>query len=113
MKELKSYFEPASENNGFLPILFLEGDLSIASIEQFYKALFDAKDTVEPLTIRCQNVEAIDLASVQVLMAFQKTAKKQGKDVEVVLDLPEKLHVLLSRSGLSNQIFNLNTNFNI
>jgi anti-anti-sigma regulatory factor len=78
----------------------IEGDFSINHIEKVKDKLLDVLEKYNEVEIQIQNIEAMDLSSLQLLHSLKKSAGDEKK-VRFHIVLPDNLKLLIDRSGLS------------
>ncbi|MFN8208536.1 MAG: STAS domain-containing protein [Bacteroidales bacterium] len=79
-------------------------EFSIHNVEEI-KAEFDKiADKYNEFNIRVDMPENFDLAALQLLISFRKSAEKEGRKVKVHLSLPEGLDHIINHSGIKEQL---------
>ncbi|MBN1990796.1 MAG: STAS domain-containing protein [Bacteroidales bacterium] len=95
---------PSKAKGGASATLMLQGDLSLDQIVSIKDFLLENLTKYKELSVKINNVEAIDLGLIQLIFSLKRTAAEQGKKVESEFKLSSEQALLLSRSGLENLI---------
>lgn len=89
----------ANEGNTEKSVVKIEGDVSLVHIEEIKNKLMDEIKKTNDITIELQNIENIDLSTIQLLYSIKKTKETQNKKTILNIDLSDELQLLLKRSG--------------
>lgn len=82
----------------------LEGHLVIRNAVAIKNELMAPLAGPQNVYLVLRNVIKLDLAVLQLLLAFQKSADTPAKNVRYNLALPEKIQSLLEYTGLANKL---------
>lgn len=85
--EAPQFDELAASGTDSAPIL-LASVLNIQQVASFHEELLKALDHADKIEIDASEVNAVDTASLQLLLVFKQEALKNGK--EVVIDFPSE-----------------------
>ncbi|MCK7511949.1 MAG: STAS domain-containing protein [Desulfobacterales bacterium] len=79
-------------------------EFSIHNVEDIKAELDKIADKYNEFNIKVDMPESFDLAALQLLVSFRKTAEKEGRKVKVQLSLPESLDQIINHSGIKEQL---------
>jgi ABC-type transporter Mla MlaB component len=83
-----------------VPIRFaLDGVLNIRTIEQVHRGLVEALAEHASVQVDCSAVEAVDLSFIQLLLAAQQSAQRDGKLLTMAAPADGALLVALEMGG--------------
>ena len=94
-----------NNKKGTLNIVF-SGQLTIYNIEKIVESLKSNLKKYKFVNILTEGVENIDLSFVQLLYSIMKSGKKDGYEVNLSINIPDDLKILLNNAGFSGVIFN-------
>ena len=81
--------------------IIIENELSLNNVEQVKKDLELLLPENESFHIVIQNMETLDLAGMQLLFAFEKSAKNTNKSFKIDFFIKEELKKILKNSGFA------------
>lgn len=91
-----------SANNKEALEIVISGDLTIKNVGDFYKRLNEIKRSFKVYNIFLQELQKIDVACLQVLIAYISDLKKNSKQVSLTKNINEELHKLLQNADMLN-----------
>ncbi len=94
----KIQIEPTNATSG-KTVINMEGDVSLVHIEEIKNKLTNEIMKPNDVTIELQNIENIDLSTVQLLYAIKKIKDKQEKKIILNINVSDEIQLLLKRSG--------------
>jgi anti-anti-sigma regulatory factor len=104
MKEAQFQVKPIGGKEGKTIEIRISQEFSIHNVEEI-KAEFDKiVDKYNEFNIKVDMPESFDLAALQLLISFRKSAEKEGKKVKVLLSLPESIDQIINHSGVKEQL---------
>jgi anti-anti-sigma regulatory factor len=104
MKDAQFQVKQIGGKEGKTVEIKISQEFSIHNVEEI-KAEFDKiVDKYNEFNIRVDMPESFDLAAMQLLIAFRKSAEKAGRKVKVHLSLPEGLDQIINHSGIKEQL---------
>lgn len=81
-------------------VIYIEGDISISTIEKIKKDIENNIDDTNEYKIIVDNVEIIDILFIQLLIATKKYLEKSNKSLTYKLNLNNEMIEVLNNSGL-------------
>ncbi len=82
--------------------LILEGDCSIQTVTELYNGLKLNLKEFEIFNVKNDDVESLDLATIQVLISFKKQVEINNKTVNFNFSFSEEINETLTFSGLNS-----------
>lgn len=95
---------PSKTKGSSSATLMLQGDLSLDQIVSIKDFLLENVTKYKELSVKVNNVEAIDLGTIQLIVSLRRLAAEQGKKVETEFKLSSEQALLFSRSGFENLV---------
>jgi anti-anti-sigma factor len=86
-----------------IPEMTLSGNLTIANAEELKNKMMAGLE-FENISIRLKDVESIDLAGVQVLLAYARSAKEKKQKTGFLTELPDEIRDILNSAGISQKL---------
>jgi anti-anti-sigma factor len=71
------------------PLLTLRGTIDIFAVQELANAVCDLDERGEETLICCENVQHLDCAALQLLLALKKALAGKGKNIEIVAKSPQ------------------------
>lgn len=81
----------------------LSGSLTIANAEEMKNKMLAGLE-FEHISITLKEVESIDLAGVQVLLAYARSAKEKQQQTKFLIEVPEEISEILHSAGISQKL---------
>jgi len=94
--------KPAKSGNTF----HLKGELTVANATYIKEEMMAALQKYTLLKLQVDEVSRLDLSVLQLIYAFQRAARSEGKQVELLISLPDEVDQQVRLSGLES-MFNL------
>jgi anti-anti-sigma factor len=86
---------------GTYVVLHLEGIVGVQQAKRLQQLAVNLADSGRGVTVRCEHLQHVDCAGVQVLLALHETLT--GKGVEMrIQNMPESVHQTLRTAGLAS-----------
>ncbi len=82
------------------PILRLEGNLTINEAEERRRELLEALHQQDRLTLDCRDLDRVDVAGIQLLLALRASAIQAGKSLRLIAASTSLLRLTLASAGL-------------
>jgi len=82
----------------------IEGELVLSNCEKAKKTFLDLLSKHNVFNVKLENVEAIDLAFVQLLISFFDTAKNEKKQIKLTKNLTSNIETVLKNTGFNKNI---------
>ncbi len=96
--------EPAEpvrvEVKGANAVLYLEGAVGIAQSKRLQALALKLASSGKQVHVRCEHLQYLDCAAVQVLLALNETLKSKGTGI-TVQNLPDSVQQTLRNAGLA------------
>ncbi len=80
-------------------LLTLSGDLTIHNAIELKESFSNALEQAQQLQLNLEEVEHMDLTSLQMLFSLSQTLKKQGKSLSLSGPLPQALREVVQQAG--------------
>ncbi len=87
------------EINGDVEVISFSGNLDIRNSNDLKKKMLEYKPQKEKLKIVLENTDNIDLSFMQLLFAFLKKLKQEGKELEFSQNLDKEYEKIVKESG--------------
>lgn len=84
--------------------LFIKGELTVANAGHIKESMMQGLKEYSLIHLKIDQVNRIDLSVLQLIYAFQQAARSGGKEVQLDINLPEELSLLVHQSGLGKII---------
>ena len=91
------------ETRGAAAQLHLEGIVGIQQAKRLHQLALKLASAGRPVSVRCEHVQHIDGAGVQVLLALHETLRAKGVALDVQ-NLPESVQQTLRTAGLASAL---------
>ncbi len=85
----------------------LSGQLTINSIVKILAEMKELLKNASNVNIHVKEVENIDLTFIQLLFAIKNSGKKENYKINVNMELPDELNLLVNNAGF-HSVLNLN-----
>ncbi|MBF0428149.1 MAG: STAS domain-containing protein [Magnetococcales bacterium] len=82
--------------------LSLTGDMTIRNATDFKEALSNAMDQSQQLELNLSEVERVDLTTLQILCAANRTCLRQNKKLTIVGSIPNILRETVQQAGFTD-----------
>jgi len=87
-------------DNPFAATITVEGILDMNQAEMIRNHFLECLDTYKTIEVVIQNTDKIDVSFVQILYAFQLSARKKGIKTSCSIRIEPELETLLSNAGI-------------
>jgi ABC-type transporter Mla MlaB component len=104
MKEAQFQVKQLGGKEGKTVEIRISQELSIHNVEELKAELDKIVNKYNEINIRVDMPENFDLAALQLLISFRKSAEKEGKNVKIHISLPEGLDQIINHSGIKEQL---------
>jgi len=81
-------------------VLYLEGPVGIAQVRRLQQLALRLAQADGDISVRCEHLQYLDCASVQVLLALHETLKRKGVGMSVQ-NVPDSVQQTLRTAGLA------------
>ncbi|HBX49894.1 MAG: hypothetical protein A2275_10230 [Bacteroidetes bacterium RIFOXYA12_FULL_35_11] len=100
MSEIKIQLRKNKKTGGNATIT-VEDELTLDNLQEFRDKVMEVAETVQAMNFYLLNLNAIDIAAIQFLVAFHKHYAAEGKLIDFHYELTDDAKSLLAKSGFN------------
>lgn len=80
-------------------VLEINGELTVKNMSYLKNQVLETLNNTDNLLVKLKDIESLDIAGIQLLIAAEKTATSNNKSIAFETTLPDKLSGLMENTG--------------
>jgi anti-anti-sigma factor len=89
------------ETSGSETLLHMEGVVGVSQAKRLHQLALSLAEAGKAVSVRCEHLQHLDCASVQVLLGLSETLRSKGTGLSMV-NLPDSVQQTLRTAGLAS-----------
>ena len=104
MKNKTFIIKTSNDKNSNIITVIFEGDLGIKNAVAIKNSIQAIKFNTNSVVLNLQNVEKLDITTVQTLNALRTSLRGKGQKIELLAEIPVDIEKLLKNTGFSKTL---------
>jgi anti-anti-sigma factor len=84
--------------------LEVRGDLTVSHSKNFKENLIALMNSKTELSLSLQSISSLDVSAIQLVLAFSRACKSEGRAYQVIWPQSETINDLLEKTGIKNAL---------
>ena len=104
MKNKTFIIKTSNNNNSKAQTVIFEGDLGIKNAASIKNAIQTLKFSGSSIIMHLENVEKLDITTIQTINALKIALKSKGINTEVLAEVPSDIEKLMKNTGFNKTL---------